>query len=72
MKIFAICGSENLQTGLRLAGIEGTLVQNAADFPQAYAEAAAMQDVGIIAVSRSFAAQIKERPATPLIVEIGD
>ena len=58
MKIVSICDDEDISTGLRLAGIEGAVVQTPEDFLLAFAEAASDEEVGLVVVSKSFAQHI--------------
>lgn len=79
MKYFVITDSTDTQVGLRLAGIEGVVVRDAAAARQAVQNAAADPEVGILLITEGLAAQcagliapMKLSGRRPLVVEIPD
>ncbi|MDO5695956.1 MAG: V-type ATP synthase subunit F [Eubacteriales bacterium] len=79
MKIYVIADNSDTLTGLHLAGIRGTIVHDGVGFQQAFEEAMADKDIGILLIMESFARRfpqvvgnIKGKSGLPLIVEIPD
>ena len=79
MKIFAIVDNHDTLMGLRLAGIEGVIVQNGEDTAAALEKAVGDGDIGMIFMTAAAAAMaqdtvhaIRLQKSQPLIVEIPD
>ena len=77
MKMLSICEDEDICTGLRLVGIEGTIAHDREEFVHAFKQAIADQETAIIIISKKLAhlhaEEIKEArlgKAVALIVEI--
>ena len=79
MKIFAIVDNHDTLMGLRLAGIEGVIVENGEDASAALEKAAEDNDIGMIFMTTAAASMainsvnaIRLQKSQPLIVEIPD
>lgn len=79
MKLFAITDNHDTLMGLRLAGIEGVIVQDAAQASQALKNAVENSDIGIVLMTDAAAKLLNEtlntvrrQKQSPLIVEIPD
>ena len=77
MKIISICDDKDICTGLRLVGIEGSVVQTFDEFTRALNNAFSDHKAGIVVVSKSlsnqYAGQIDKlrlSKSIPLIIEI--
>lgn len=76
MKFYCI-GDEDAVRGFRLAGVGGQVALDAAQAEAALAAAAAMEDCGVVLITRAAAAlarkktdELRAGSARPLIVEI--
>ncbi|MDR2655974.1 MAG: V-type ATP synthase subunit F [Oscillospiraceae bacterium] len=79
MKFFVISDNVDTRLGLRLAGIEGVVVHEAAELEKALAKAAADPEVGVVLMTAKLMALCKElvydiklNRRKPLISEIPD
>ena len=79
MKIFAIVDNHDTLMGLRLAGIEGVIVQSGEETAAALEKAEVNGDIGMIFMTTAAAAMAKDtvdairlQKSQPLIVEIPD
>lgn len=79
MRLYLICDNEETSTGMRLAGIEGTITDDRAVVVGKLKEISADSDIGIILInqtlSRLCSAEIsdfRKAHSIPLIVEIPD
>lgn len=79
MRFYLISDNMDTQLGMRLAGIDGTLVHKPEEARQAILDAMERKDVAIILVTPEIMKQhatlildLKLRRANPLIVEIPD
>ena len=79
MRLYLICDNEETATGMRLAGIEGTITGDKSVVVGKLKEISADADIGIILInqtlSRLCAAEISEfrkAHSVPLIIEIPD
>lgn len=79
MRYYLISDSNDTILGMRLAGIEGTLVHNRDEVAEAIELAASDPSVGILLISEKCAAmcpdhvsEIKNTLKSPLLVEIPD
>ena len=72
MKILSICDSPEMYEGLRLAGIEGRVVNRPEEFALAFEQAISDNHGGILIVAKSFKASAHGAKANtiPLIVEL--
>ncbi|MEG1603424.1 MAG: V-type ATP synthase subunit F [Cloacibacillus sp.] len=79
MKAYLVSDNHDSLVGMRLAGIEGTLVHTPDETYDAINKALGMRDVAILAVTEKAAEmaqeiiqQLRERGDLPLVVEIPD
>ncbi len=79
MKIFAICDNLDTNIGLRLAGVDGIVVQKKEEIIAAIEDVQADGDIGILVITRKLAARVpkiinklKLTASLPLVVEIPD
>lgn len=79
MRYFVIADSTDTYVGLRLAGIEGTIVYSREEALAAIDRAVADPGVGVLLITENLAGQCQDRLApmklsgrTPLVVEIPD
>ncbi len=79
MRYFLISDNSDTLTGLRLAGVEGTLCQTREETLRAIHDAAEDPDVGILLINEKLAALCPEQVSAlkltsvrPLLVEIPD
>ena len=79
MRLYLICDNEETATGMRLAGIEGTITCDKETVVGKLKEISADADIGIILINRTLsglcAAEISEfrkAHSVPLIIEIPD
>ena len=79
MKYFVVTDSSDTLVGLRLAGIEGTVVRTEDEARAALEAAVQDREIGILLVSERLAklcerevAPLKRNGATPLVLEIPD
>ena len=55
MRLYLICDNEDTAVGLRLAGIEGTVVGNNEEVPVLLEKAAQDPEIGIVLINRTLA-----------------
>jgi V/A-type H+-transporting ATPase subunit F len=79
MRFYLISDNVDTQVGMRLAGIEGVVVHEAAEVQKALNEAMAMDDVAVILITETLLSlcsdmvyDLKLNRKRPLIVEIPD
>ena len=79
MRMFLISDNVDTAVGLRLAGIEGVVVQNEDGVKAAFEKALSDGGIGIILITRKlytlcpdYILAIKKRTSVPLITEIPD
>jgi V/A-type H+-transporting ATPase subunit F len=79
MKFYLISDNTDTQMGMRLTGIEGTVVHTPEEVSKALDEAMEMEDVGVILMTELAVKQCREKVydyklsrSVPLIVEIPD
>ncbi|NLX93685.1 MAG: ATP synthase subunit F [Clostridiales bacterium] len=79
MRFYLISDNIDTQVGLRLAGIEGEVVNDAAGVEDAFERAIKQTDIGIILVTRLLSdlcpgllVRLKKEYARPLIIVIPD
>lgn len=79
MRFYLISDNVDTQVGMRLAGIEGIVVHEAAEVQKALNEAMAMDDVAVILITETLLTlcsdmvyDLKLNRKRPLIVEIPD
>ncbi len=79
MRFYVISDNIDTKVGMRLAGIEGTVVHEPDEVHKALAEAMAMEDVAVILMTenlvklcRDLVDELKLNRSRPLIVEIPD
>ncbi|QEY34257.1 ATP synthase subunit F [Caproiciproducens galactitolivorans] len=79
MRFYLISDNVDTQVGLRLAGIEGVVVHEAAEVQKALKEAMAMEDVAVILMTETLISlcpdmvyDLKLNQKRPLILEIPD
>jgi len=79
MKMFLISDNTDTLTGMRLAGIEGVVAEDKAEFQAALESALSNTDIGILLVTEKISGEypqiidkIKLSESTPLVVEIPD
>lgn len=79
MRFYLISDNVDTRVGMRLAGIDGVVVHEAAEVNKALADAMAMEDVGVILMTEHLVQlcsdlvdDLKLNRSRPLIVEIPD
>ena len=79
MRVWLISDNHDTLVGLRLAGIEGVLVNETEDILEAIDTAVSMSDVGILVVTERISAKVpdviqrlRENGELPLVIEIPD
>lgn len=79
MKFYLISDNTDTQMGMRLTGIEGTVVHTPEEVSCALDRAMQMEDIGIVLMTELAVSQCREKVCeykltrkTPLIVEIPD
>lgn len=79
MRFYLISDNVDTQVGLRLAGIEGVVVHEAAEVKQALEYATAQEDIAVVLITARLLAllpdmiyNLKLKMKKPLIVEIPD
>ena len=79
MKAYLVSDNHDSLVGMRLAGIEGTLVHTPEETHDAIREALKIRDLAILAITEKAAEmaedavrQLRERGELPLVVEIPD
>lgn len=79
MKFFLLSDNIDTQIGMRLAGVEGTVVHEATEFKEAFDWALAQKDVAILLITEKlmnlcpeYVAEQKVNNQIPLIVELPD
>ncbi len=79
MRFYLISDNVDTQVGMRLAGIDGVVVHEAAEVKRTLTEAMAMDDVAVILITETLRTlcsdlvyQLKLNQKRPLIVEIPD
>lgn len=79
MRFYLISDNVDTQVGMRLAGIDGVVVHEAAEVRKKLNEAMAMEDVAVVLITETLRAlcpelidQLKLTQKRPLIVEIPD
>lgn len=79
MRFYLISDNVDTQVGMRLAGIDGVVVHEAAEVQKTLKEAMAMDDVAVVLITETlrtlcsdFIYQLKLNQKRPLIVEIPD
>lgn len=79
MRLYLVCDNEDTAAGLRLAGVEGVLVENAAAAEENILRVSQDPDVGMILVNRSlmaecadFVHEFRKTHSLPLVTEIPD
>lgn len=79
MKMYLISDNIDTYTGMRLAGVEGTIVQGRDELKDSLESAIADKDIGIILLTEKFGREFPEiidnvrlHHKTPLIIEVPD
>lgn len=79
MRVWLISDNHDTLVGMRLAGIEGILVNDTEEILEAIDTAVSMSDVGILVVTEKISAKIpdviqrlRENGDLPLVIEIPD
>ncbi len=79
MRVWLISDNHDTLVGMRLAGIEGVLVNETEDILEAIDTAVSMSDVGILVVTERISAKVpdviqrlRENGELPLVIEIPD
>ena len=79
MRVWLISDNHDTLVGMRLAGIEGVLVNETEDILEAIDTAVSMSDVGILVVTERISAKVpdviqrlRENGELPLVIEITD
>ncbi|HHV31992.1 V-type ATP synthase subunit F [Caproiciproducens sp. LBM24188] len=79
MRFYLISDNVDTQVGMRLAGIDGVVVHEAAEVQKALKEAMAREDVAVVLITETLRElcpdlidQLKLNQKRPLIVEIPD
>ena len=79
MKMYVLCDNKDTLNGMRLAGVDGTVIDNAAAFHAALERVAQDKDIAILLINeklcgydRGYVNTIKLKYKQPLIVEIPD
>ena len=79
MRFYLISDNVDTRVGMRLAGIDGVVVHEAAEVNKALSDAMAMEDVGVILMTEHLVKlcsglvdDLKLNRSRPLIVEIPD
>lgn len=79
MRYFLICDNADTLTGMRLAGIEGTVVRTAAETQAAIRQVMADPEIAILLINEKLAdlcpelmSDLKMNSVRPLVVEIPD
>lgn len=77
MRFYLICDNSDAKNGMRLAGIEGTVVRSAEDMCAALAAVADMPDIGMVLVTekisdtyQSLLDQTRQAQTGPLLVTV--
>ncbi len=79
MRLYLICDNEDTAVGLRLAGIEGTVVGSKEEVPVLLEKAAQDPEIGIVLINRTLASLCSEEigafrksHSLPAVTEIPD
>lgn len=79
MRFYLICDNEDTATGMRLAGIEGTVITDKNSVVDKFNEISTNMDIGIILINQALSrlcsaeiAEFRKNHSVPLVVEIPD
>lgn len=79
MRFYLICDNDDTATGMRLAGIEGSILHTQKDVVAEFNEISANTDIGIVLINQSLSrlcadeiAEFRKNHSLPLVVEIPD
>ena len=79
MKMFLLSDSRETLVGMRLAGVEGKLIKDTAEFPPAWRDVISDKDVAVLLISEGLASEFEEIISNlklsgqrPLVVSLPD